>query len=408
MACDPVRVRGGAEVVPPWKPVPPCLEPLMPAQETVSQTISNVSTSAVTLLGRGLTPGKLRGLQRISNPDGTLTILALDQNASMIDMAKKALAVKGEQRDPTYGEIVDAKLDLMRQLAPAASGVLIDGYYGAWAAIASGAAPRDRGLLFRLEKSGAPRNAAGMPLMQVEPGWSVEKIKLAGGDALKLLAPFEPTDPESAEYQLALVEQVAADCRKYDVLFLLEPISVPLRGESKTDASYLDRKAETVLESARLLSRYCDVFKSEFPGTLDRDDDDKLVDTLQALSAICEKPWVLLSAGVDYEAYLEQVRMAVECGASGVLGGRAFWKEYFLQPDAAARTQFAATEGLRRVAEVDALVRQSATPWFERYGLSPDDIAAIRPAEGWHFRYAPHAHAAPGTSTHAVRPGETY
>lgn len=382
----------------------------MPQQDasTTAENISSVPTSAVTLLGRGLTPGKLRGLQRISNPNGTLTILALDQNASMIDMARKALAAKGEDRDPTYGEIVDAKLDLMRQIGPAASGVLIDGYYGAWAGIASGAAPRDRGLLFRLEKSGAPRNAAGMPLMQVEPGWSVEKIKLAGGDALKLLAPFEPTDPESAEYQLAMVEQVAADCRKYDILFLLEPISWPIRGEKKTDASYLDRKAETVLESARLLSRHCDVFKAEFPGTLDRDDDSKLVDTIQALSAICEKPWVLLSAGVDYEAYLEQVRMAVENGASGVLGGRAFWKEYFLQEGAEARSEFAATEGVRRVMEVDALVRECAIPWFERYGLSLEDIAAIRPAEGWQFRYAPHAHGAPGTSAHAVRPGETY
>ena len=64
--------------------------------------------------------------------------------------------------------------------------------------------------------------------------------------------------------------------------------------------------------------------------------------------------------------------------------------------------------GVRRVGEVDAIVRQAATPWFERYGLSADDLAAIRPAEGWLFRYAPQAHAAPGTSAHAVRPGETY
>ena len=36
---------------------------------------------ATALLGKGLTPGKLRGLQRISNPNGTLTMLALDQNS---------------------------------------------------------------------------------------------------------------------------------------------------------------------------------------------------------------------------------------------------------------------------------------------------------------------------------------
>ena len=93
--------------------------------------------SATVLLGKGLTPGKLRGLQRISNPDGTLTMLALDQNSSVIEMATKALQATGEDRDPTYEEIVEAKLDLMRNLAPAASGVLIDAYYGAWSAIAS-------------------------------------------------------------------------------------------------------------------------------------------------------------------------------------------------------------------------------------------------------------------------------
>jgi tagatose 1,6-diphosphate aldolase len=353
-------------------------------------------TSALPLLARGLTPGKLRGLRRISHDDGTLTILALDHGEPMLDLMRAARADRGEPREPAFGEVVDAKLELTRALAPATSGVLIDAPYGAWAAIATGAVPRDRGLLLRLEGDGAPRSAAGVPLMRIDAGWSVEKIKLAGGDAVKLLAPFEPGDPESAEHQLALIEQVAAECRRYDLLFLLEPISVPLRGESATTASYLDRKPGTVLESARLLSRHCDVYKAEFPGTLDRDADDVLMDALQALGSVCERPWVLLSAGVGFETFLEQVRMAAECGASGVLAGRAFWQEYFHQPDPAARAEFAAVEALRRVREVDAIVRERATPWFERLGLSPDDLAAIRPAEGWQFRYAPHAQAAPG------------
>src|SRR5947209_14676236 len=99
------------------------------------------------LLGKGLTPGKLRGLQRISNPNGTLTMLALDQNSSMIEMANKALKAKGQDREPSYEEVVEAKLDMMRQMAPAASGVLIDAYYGAWSAIASEAIPPDQGML---------------------------------------------------------------------------------------------------------------------------------------------------------------------------------------------------------------------------------------------------------------------
>jgi tagatose 1,6-diphosphate aldolase len=359
-------------------------------------------------LAKGLTPGKLRGLQRISNPNGTLTMLALDQNSSMIEMANKALKAKGEAREPTYEEIVEAKLDMMRQMAPAASGVLTDAYYGAWSAIASDAIPPDKGLLVRVEKSGGPKNKVGAPLAEVEPGWSVEKIKLTGADAVKLLAPYEPTEPHSAEHQLGVVEQIYNECRRFDILMLLETVAFPFGGEKKTDASFLARKAETVIESARQLSRFCDVYKAEFPGTMNHESENQLHDNLQALSEASERPWVLLSAGVDYADYLKQVHMAMESGASGVLGGRAFWKEYFQQEGADARTRFAATTAHQRVSEVDSVVREHAEPWFARYGFTRDDLAGIRACEGWHSRYAPRARAAGGAAGHAVRAGEVY
>jgi tagatose 1,6-diphosphate aldolase len=380
-------------------------------------TLMSVATNPVTrplgataLLSRGLTPGKLRGLQRISNPNGTLTMLALDQNSSMIDMAAKAQKAKGIEGEPTYDEVVSAKLDLCRQMSPAASGVLIDAYYGAWAAVASFALPADKGLLVRVEKSGAPKNKAGGYLGQIEPGWSVEKIKLMGADAVKLLAQFEPGERESAEYQLAFLEHIYEECKRNDILCLLEPIAFPYDGEKKDEPRYLDRKAETVIESARQISRYCDVYKAEFPGTLGRESDEQLADNLLALSEASERPWVLLSAGVDYPQYYQQVQMAMESGCSGVLGGRAFWKEYFLQPDAEARTKFAAEEGLRRVSEVDKVVREHGTPWFARYGLTLEDLHSIRPAEGWHARYASQAKAAPGLDSGApkYKAGEVY
>ncbi len=364
--------------------------------------------SATMLMGRGLTPGKYRGLQRISNPNGTLTMLALDQNSSMIEMAAKALKGKGVEREPTYNEVVDAKLDMMRQMAPAASGVLIDAYYGAWSAIASGSIPSDKGLLVRVEKSGSPKNAVGGPMGEIEAGWSVEKIKLIGADAVKLLAPFEPGEPISAEHQFALIEHVHAECKKWDILFLLEPVAFPYGGEKKTDKSFLDRKAATTIESARQISQLCDVYKAEFPGTLGHESDEQLIDNLHALSEASEKPWVLLSAGVDYPDYYKQVKMAMECGCSGVLGGRAFWKEYFLQDGAEARTKFAATTGLKRVADVNAVVRDHGTPWFAKYGLSAEDLTSIRASEGWQARYAPHASTAGGKGGHVVRAGEVY
>jgi len=138
------------------------------------------------------------------------------------------------------------------------------------------------------------------------------------------------------------------------------------------------------------------------------DNDPSIHFDFHALSEASERPWVLLSAGVDYPDYLKQVKMAMETGCSGVLGGRAFWKEYFLQDGAEARTRFASTDGVKRVSEVDAIVQENGTPWFARYGMTKEDLSTIRASEGWHMRYAPHASAAGGTSGHVVRAGEVY
>jgi tagatose 1,6-diphosphate aldolase len=348
-----------------------------------------MSTSTVArLLGLGLTPGKLYGLQQISNPDGTLTMLAIDQNNSIVRMARKYLAAQGEDRDPTYEEVVEYKLELTREIAPAASAVLLDAVYGAWNAVASFALPRTTGLLVRVEESGAARNPHGGYVGRVEPGWGVEKIKQMGAHAVKLLVQYEPSEPDSAEHQFALARDIYDACQWHDILFLLETTSFQFPGEDKTAKSYLDRKAQTVIESARHLSGLCDIYKAEFPGTLGHESDAQLRDNLKELNAACKRPWVLLSAGVDFDAYRKQVEMAVEAGASGVLGGRAFWKEYFEQPSPEAMTEFCRGEARSRVSAIDSLVRVRATPWFVRYGLKASDLTEFRAAEGWYHRYA--------------------
>jgi tagatose 1,6-diphosphate aldolase len=345
--------------------------------------------TATRLLGLGLTPGKLRGLQRISNPNGTLTMVATDQNSSMISMLKDSFKKKeGKEREPTYEEIVEAKITLSRALSPVCSALLVDAYYGYWSTVGSYSVPKETGLLIRVEKSGGEKNKVGAPLGAYEPGWSVEKIKLCGADAVKLLAQFEPTEPDSAEHQFRFVKDVYDQCQKHDILLLLETVAFPFGSEKKDTPAYKARKAETVIESARMLSRYCDIYKAEFPGHFGQETDAQLQKNLEALNAASERPWVLLSAGVDFPDYKKQVEMAMKSGASGVLGGRAFWKEYFLQDGQAARKAFAETESADRVKQIHKIVTTSATPWFARYGLTTDQLAAVRAAEGWHFRYA--------------------
>ncbi len=195
--------------------------------------------SVTRLFGLGLTPGKLRGLQRICNPNGTLTMVATDQNSSMISMMKDALKKKGEDREPTFNEIVEAKIVLASALTKTASAVLVDGYYGVWNSIASFGIPSNVGVLVRVEKSGGSKSSVGAPLMDIEPGWGVGKIKRCGADAVKLLAPFEPTELASAEHQFALIERVYEECRKHDILLLLEPIAFPYGSEKKDSKEYV-------------------------------------------------------------------------------------------------------------------------------------------------------------------------
>jgi tagatose 1,6-diphosphate aldolase len=151
-----------------------------------------------------------------------------------------------------------------------------------------------------------------------------------------------------------------------------------------------------VIESARILSRHCDTYKAEFPGHLS-DGEATLAKYLKALSAASERPWVLLSAGVDFPEYQKQVEFAVKYGASGVLGGRAFWKEYFVQDSPEARKNYAEGECVERVRTIDGIVKSQATPWFARYGLTLKQLQKLRAAEGWHVRYGGGARGATGS-----------
>ncbi len=374
--------------------------------------MSNPATtqSVTRWFGLGLTPGKLRGLQRISNPNGTLTMVATDQNSSMISMMKDSFKKRGEDRELTFEEIVEAKIDLARSLGPHCSGLLVDAYYGAWNVVASLSIPRNTGLLVRVEKSGGPKNARNAPIGEIEPGWGVGKIKRMGADAVKLLAQFEPTEPDSSEKNFGLIEQVYQECIKHDILMLLETVSFPFKQgdmmEDKKSPSYLKRKAETVIESARQLSRYCDVYKAEFPGTLGHESDEKLMENLRRLNEASERPWVLLSAGVDYPDYKKQVEMAMKAGANGVLGGRAFWKEYFTFDKIEDRQKFARGEAASRVKQVHEIVQERGKPWFARYGLTLEQISSFRAVEGWHFRYG--ERRAPETGRGPVAAGDVY
>ena len=233
-----------------------------------------------TLFGLNLSPGKIRGLQRITNPNGTLTMVATDQNSAMIGLIKKSRPSGAP--DPSYDEIVEAKIDLTQALASHCSALLIDALYGALNVVASHSIPACTGMLIRIEKSGAKFEkgpATSLPMSAYEPGLSVAKIKRIGADAVKLLAPYEPDQRDSAEHQFAFVQEIYDECRKYDILMLLEPVAIEYKKnekgekETKKSQSYTSRKAHTVIKAPaayRGTATYTKTGVSQHPGRRER------------------------------------------------------------------------------------------------------------------------------------------
>ena len=117
-----------------------------------------------------LTIGKLRGLQQIADDGGIFAMCAMDHRGSMKRMIDPA-----QPASVGYTTLAAYKRDLCAALAPASTAVLLDPLYGAAQVIASGALPRDVGLLVSVEATGYT-GQKGARLTELLPDWGVEKV----------------------------------------------------------------------------------------------------------------------------------------------------------------------------------------------------------------------------------------
>lgn len=323
-----------------------------------------------------LTPGKLMGLRQITDPGNRFKVLALDQSNSFKKALRAMHEKAGKPAEPSYEEIRDTKLEMVRVLGEYASATLLDVNFGARQAVSSFALPKHVGLIVRSEAS----KDAGLP-SEYEPGWSVEKIKRMGASAVKLLVYLDTEDKANVKAQIAFVEKLAKACREQDILLMTEELSFPRKGEDKSSPSYKSRKVKNILEATRLIGPHTDILKLEFPGNIKDDSQAQMTENLARLNEAAMRPWVLLSAGEKFDLFLKQVELAMKAGCSGTMAGRAIFNEYFEQPTAAARAQFLKTTGCDRMKTLNKIVDSFAPPWLSRYGLTPADLAAaVSPA----------------------------
>lgn len=325
-------------------------------------------------------PGRLRGLERIATAEGVFAICAMDHRGSL----QRMIDAEAPER-VTYQAMVEEKLRLCEALAPDSSAVLLDPIYGAPQCLARGALPRQTGLLISLEATGyeGPTDRRRTSLLE---GWSPHKARMLGADAAKLLVYFHPDRTEEASYQLNVIGGAAQACAEADIPLLVEAVAYAIGGDSKDSAAFAAERPRIVLESARQITALpIDILKAEFPADLRYErDDGRMLDLCRELSEASPVPWVVLSAGVDYEQFRRQVDLACRGGASGFLAGRAIWQEAFdLEP--ARRDAFLKATAVERLRELRDIAVRHATPWQRRSRHRYPSLDQL--SEGWYRGY---------------------
>lgn len=324
---------------------------------------------------RRLSIGKIRGLQQLANGKGIMAMCAFDHRGSLMRML--------DEKHPEsigYQTMVDFKLDLCRALAPYASAILLDPVYGAGQVVAAGVLPRDTGLLVSLEETGYSGEAEAR-VTDLLPDWNVKKIKKMGATGAKLLLYYRP-DIDVARRQLDTVQKLAGDCLVEDMPFVVEPVSYKV-GEAEANPENFARvKPRLVIETARQITALpIDVLKSEFPSDLEYEKDKGwLLDFCHQLNEASRVPWVILSAGVNFELFYQEVEIACQAGASGFLAGRALWQEAAQISSRKKRMAFLENTVVGRLQSLTELANTYGTPWYTK-------LKASEVNENWYRAY---------------------
>jgi tagatose-1,6-bisphosphate aldolase len=325
-----------------------------------------------------LTIGKLRGLRQITTPEGLVIILALDHRNSLF----KLLGIK-EGAPGFYDTLSSFKRLILAELLPYASAALLDPQYSAADAISSGALPGSKGLIVALERSGYMGDSTARRT-EVLPGWSVAKAKRMGASAAKLLVDYNTGAGRFAELQEEMVAGIVEEARRADLALILEPVTYSIDpAMPKDSAGFAAERPALIAETARRMGALGpDMLKLEFPYDARHDQDEAAWDdACRSLTEISPVPWAVLSAGVSYETFKRQVRVACAAGASGYVAGRSFWQDVVRQPPE-DRQPFLRNVAALRMTETAEIARLHARPWTAAYaGL------ATAGGEGWYTRY---------------------
>ena len=291
------------------------------------------------------TTAELRGFQQVCTADGAMVAIACDQRGGM----RQLLAPDQASRDAiSNADLGVVKSDIVRYLGAHASAVLLDPVCAVPGVVRDGTLPRDVGLLIGLDASGYDTDPSGYRLSRLAKDTRARQVRELGGTGGKIMVYLRPDRPEANPHNLDILRRCIEDFGREDLLLVVEFLTYALEGESKEDYA---RALPDLVEGGVRISLDCGakLLKVPYPGT---------AASCAAINRMAgQVPWTILSAGVDHETFLGQVRTAVSEGATGVIAGRALWKDCISLDRTVTRERLTSI-AVPRLAEIHAVVRE--------------------------------------------------
>lgn len=322
---------------------------------------------------------KYRYLEKLSDQNGIISALAIDQRGSLKKMLGNSAEEKSDQK------IVEFKELISEELTPFASSILLDPEFGL---SASSLRNEHSGLLLAYEKTGYDVKKTNR-LPDILDDFSVARMKELGADAVKFLLYYDiDSKDETNAYKKQFIEKIGTDCMKEKIPFFLEIVTYDERISSEKSKEFALVKPKKVIGAMREFSEsnyFVDVLKVEIPVNMDYvkgfSESDSLYSEKQAMdffkeqSNATELPFIFLSAGVSAELFLKTLEFAKKAGSdfNGVLCGRATWKEgaeIYAKYGKLKTIEWLQTTGVEKIQSINAQANRMASSWKEKVDIS--------------------------------------
>lgn len=282
-------------------------------------------------------------LQKLADPSGGFSMVALDQRESLREMLKGGGSVASSASIPD--DMLSAfKREGTKYLSPYASAILLDRLYGAEAA-RQPVRDDNCALILAADRLLQPE---GEPVSdsELDPQFTAELAHDWGASGLKLLVIWHPDRGE--QKRADTVGSFLELCREAELPAIVEGIVRPACG---SDWDVEERDAALV-EAAKEFGSYGpDLYKAEVPS-FGRGELSLVTKISQRITDAVDCPWVVLSSGVRPDDFPDAVAASCAGGASGFLAGRAIWADSVKSDDPRKGLAGEAKRRLDRLVEV--------------------------------------------------------